>query len=88
VQEFIETVKEGKVLSKANRSKVQNAVDALQTLLDADSKDDKAISANNTEFSIRVETPAVRIAVPAKGANKAKLINKAVRALLAEKRAH
>jgi len=41
---------------------------------------------NITEISIKVETPAVRITVPAKGANKAKLINKAVRALLAEKR--
>lgn len=84
---IVESVKEGRVLSKANRGKVQSAVDALQALLDADAKEDKDVkSENSTDSFIKVETPAVRISVPAKGANKAKLINKAVRALLAEKR--
>lgn len=46
----------------------------------------KSSSVNTTEISIKVETPAVRITVPKKGANKAKLINKAIRALLVEKR--
>lgn len=85
IGEFVDAVKEGKVLSKANRTKVQNAVEALQTLLDADNKDDKSISENNTDDFIKVETPAVRISVPKKGHSKNRAINKAVRALLAEK---
>lgn len=43
------------------------------------------VRTNSTALSIKVETPAVRIVVPTKGQNKAKLINKAIRALLAEK---
>lgn len=99
-----ETVKEavaviekaGKVLSKANRTAIENAVSALKAVLEADSpaadgeeeKELEVVSTNSTALSIKVETPAVRIVVPAKGQNKAKLINKAIRALLAEKAKH
>lgn len=88
VQKYLDMIveKEGRVLSKANRNKIASAVEALQALLDADDKDKSVVRDNTTDHFIKVETPAVRISVPAKGANKAKLINKAVRALLAEKR--
>lgn len=82
--------KSGRVLSKDNRSKVESAVEALQKVLDADTKkedDTKTISENTTDFEfIKVETPAVRISIPKKGKSKGKMINKAIRRLLAEKR--
>lgn len=81
--------KAGRVLSKKNRKAIEEAMVALQAVLEADQpkEEDKKVSRDNsTDQFIKVETPAVRISVPAKGANKAKLINKAVRALLAEKR--
>lgn len=82
--------KAGRVLSKANRSKVESAVEALQKVLDADTKNDeeaKTISENTTDNDfIKVETPAVRISIPKKGKSKGKMINKAIRRLLAEKR--
>lgn len=85
VEAIVDSIKEGRVLSKANRSKVQSAVEALQALLDADNKEDKSISDNNTADFIKVETPAVRVSVAKSAPNKNKAINRAIRALLAEK---
>lgn len=90
---FIEDVKAGKVLSKANRTKVESAIEALQKVLEADApkkveEDEskaKTISDDITVISIKVETPTVRVSVPSKGPNKNKAINRAIRALLAEK---
>ena len=86
---LVTSIKEGRVLSKKNRKAIEEALVALQAVLDADKKEqeaDKKLRTDTTDLSIKVETPAVRIVVPAKGQNKAKLINKAIRALLAEKR--
>lgn len=47
--------KEGRVLSKSNRNKVQNAVDALNAILEADIKEG-AKSADNTELEVPLET--------------------------------
>lgn len=74
--------KEGKVLSAKNRTAVENAVTALTQVLEADKS--KSLPSNDTAVkSIKVETP------PSKGVtqkNPAKLINQAVRVLLAQKR--
>lgn len=89
IDALVTSLKEGRVLSKKNRKAIEDAIVALNAILEADKKeegDKQVVRANSTALSIKVETPAVRIAVPAKGQNKAKLINKAIRALLAEKR--
>ncbi len=84
--DIITDIKEGRVLSKANRGKLEAALEAIQKILEADKPaDDKSISDDITAISIKVETPAVRVSVPSKGPNKNKAINKAIRALLAEK---
>lgn len=90
-----ENIKAGKVLSTANRSKVESAVDALQKVLNADTpKEDKSSTSDNItekvdstdDVTIKVETPAVRVSVSKTSPNKIKSINKAIRALLEEKR--
>lgn len=70
--------KEGRVLSSKNKTVIVNAVDALNKLLEAD----KSLSNDTAAQTPKVVTP------PSKGVQKstAKLINQAVRALLAEKR--
>lgn len=77
------TVKEGKVLSAKNRTAVENAISALNQVLEADKSKAIEPSSNDTATKpVKVETPQ------GKGVSKnpAKLINQAVRALLAEKR--
>lgn len=66
--------------------KVEEVVPVVEEKKVEEKTEDKTVSTNSTALSIKVETPAVRIVVPVKGKNKAALINKAVRALLAEKR--
>jgi HK97 family phage prohead protease len=70
--------KEGRVLSAKNKAVIVNAVEALQQVLEADNgkSNDTAVAPK------KVETPS------SKGVqkSKAKLINQAIRALLAEKR--
>lgn len=90
-------IKEGRVLSKANRGAVEAAIEALQKVLDADKPkeedkseetpdDTEVLRANIAEKSRDiVATPAARVAA-SKGASKSRAINKAVRSLLAEKR--
>jgi phage head maturation protease len=87
IDAMITDIKEGRVLSKANRSKLEDAKDAIEKILEADKpSEDKSISDDITEaLSIKIETPAVRVSIPAKGPNRGKAINKAVRLLLAEK---
>ena len=89
VEVVSEYAKEGRVLSKKNRKALEDALVALQKVSEADEKereDKKTVSVNNTDSFIRVETPAVRMTVSKKAPNKARSINKAIRALLAEKR--
>ena len=76
--------KEGRVLSAKNKTVIVNAVDALNKLLEADTGKSIEPQSNDTAVTQpKVVTP------PGKGVQKkstAKLINQAVRALLAEKR--
>lgn len=86
--DFINAVKEGRVLSKKNRKVLEDALAAIQSILEADKREEEGKSVasdNKTAAFIKVETPAVRVSVSAKTHNKSKLINKAIRALLAEK---
>lgn len=94
IEALITSIKEGRVLSKKNRSTIEDALKALQAVLDADKKEEpkedktivKDISVDTTVLrAIKVETPTVRVTIPAKGRGKAKNINKAIRRLLAEK---
>lgn len=99
MEELVTSLKEGKVLSKKNRTAIEEALKALQAVLEADKKEEiqedksvnkldslKTISVNKTDrLSIKVETPAVRMTIPAHGRGKATLINKAIRRLIAEK---
>lgn len=71
--------KEGRVLSAKNRTAVENAISALNQVLEADKG--KSISNDTAVKTAKVETPR------SKGVtNPARIINKAVRTLLAEKR--
>lgn len=93
-EDLVARIKEGRVLSKANRGAVEEAIVALQKVLDADKpkeeteetedKDVESIRANIAEKTKEVETPAARVAV-SKGTSNARAINKAVRSLLAKK---
>ena len=86
IADIISDVKEGRVLSKKNRKVLEDALVAIQAVLDADgAKDAKSISDDKIAAFIKVETPSIRVSVSNKAHNKAKLINKAIRALLAEK---
>lgn len=94
-EDLILRVKEGRVLSKTNRTAVENAIEALQKVLDADKSKDETVAtedkdvlrANIAEKSggFTAATPAAGVAA-SKGASKSRAINKAVRSLLAEKR--
>lgn len=83
-----ERIKAGKVLSAANRAAIEDAMVALQAVLDADkpiveTEEDKSISTNTAKAVITVETPVARVVV--KKINKTRQLNKAIRMLLKEK---
>lgn len=71
--------KEGRVLSAKNRTAVENAITALNQVLEADKG--KSLSNDTAVEPVKVETPT------SKGVhNPAKILNQAVRSLLAQKR--
>ncbi len=74
--------KEGRVLSKKNRTVVENAVNALTELLNTDTAEDKDIK--STDNGISIEKKA---SVPADRRRKAlTVLNKAIRSLYREQR--
>lgn len=89
ITELITSAKEGRVLSKKNRKVLEDALTAIQTILEQDAQaqdaGSKAISDDKVAAFIKVETPSIRVSVSNKTQNKARLINQAIRALLAEK---
>lgn len=94
MEDAITSLKEGKVLSTKHRNMIQESINALEAILEADKPSDKSNketidketkSANSTDAFIKVETPTVRVDVAKQSQNKTKLINKAIRALLVEK---
>lgn len=85
--EMTEALKEnGKApLTDAYKEAIRNGLKAFNEIMAQFTKEEVK-SENNTDLDIKVVTPAVRISVPNRAPNKAKLINKAIRALLAAKR--
>lgn len=76
--------KEGRVLSKKNRTVVENAVNALNELLQADTTEDKSGEIKSTDNGIVLEKKA---SVPADRRRKAlTVLNKAIRSLYREQR--
>lgn len=76
--------KEGRVLSKKNRTVVENAVTALNELLTADTTEDKSGEIKSTDNGIVLEKKA---SVPADRRRKAlTVLNKAIRSLYREQR--
>ena len=89
IGDIISSAKEGRVLSKKNRKVLEDALVAIQALLEQDNKEDGNKSLTEEEKMaafIKVETPSIKLSVSNKTQNKAGLINKAIRALLDEKR--
>lgn len=83
ISDIISEVKEGRVLSKKNRKVLEDALVAIQAVLEADApKDSKSIESDRIANFVKVAVPAVSI----KTHNKNRAINKAIRELLKQKR--
>lgn len=86
---LVSSIKEGRVLSKKNRKAIEEALVALQAVIDADTKaSEEEAKAATPELSTKVNAPIVDMKKVASLSpmSKNRVINQAIRALLKQKK--